>query len=199
MHRSDFRSSALQGSGSQRRRLGTLVRFSFALLAATLLAILASSTRTTPPDADTAADSAALRSCKPLPPLDIQLQAVGSSAWSATLGNTGPQRDVVVWMWSESAAPGAAQERRIVWSGMLHADELRTQLLAYAPPADAVRVWASLEAAEQSSAPEAPVVRGMAVAAGPAAAAGAAQKTSVLLVEPSGRQVEQYVGKGGLQ
>ena len=148
------------------------------------------------------------RSCKPQPPYGIEITASGGSQWTLALRNSASGQDVVVWMWSETTDPtGKRQDqlqsltRRQVWAGTLAADEFRRLSIDYTPAADASRVWASVEAANRPQAgPDAPIMRGLAVAPWTVPETRGRQKLAELTEDPvSSRRVMQYVGQGGVQ
>jgi hypothetical protein len=139
-------------------------------------------------------------SCKPLPPYGVELTAVGDTQWSLTLRNSGSAKDLVVWMWCEVDDAGATRQRQQVWAGRLDTDSQQQVPVRYAPESQARRVWASLESADQSVDLQAATLRGVAVAAGPAAANMPRRKNHVVTEDPvTGQRVEQYVGQGGIQ
>jgi hypothetical protein len=191
MHRSRFRSNGTVVLGLRVPRRPILA---FLVLGVVASAILAVSTAQAP-----ARHTAIPPSCKPLPPYDLQMQAAGAGQWMLSLHNATKPGDVVVWMWSEvgSDSETHALPRQRVWAGTLQEQELRNLTVSFTPAADAVQVWASVESPQTSV--DASIQRGLAVAPGPAAAGRRAAKTSVLLEEPSGRRVQQFVGQGGLQ
>ena len=140
------------------------------------------------------------RSCKPAPPYAVEMTAMGDTQWSLVLSNTAASQDLVVWMWAEIDAAGGTAARQQVWSGNLQESTLEQITVQYAAPANARRVWASLESPDQSLDLQAAARRGVAVANGPAARTAVRRKNHVVTEDPvSGRRVEQYVGQGGVQ
>ena len=148
------------------------------------------------------------RSCKPQPPYGIEIVASGGSQWTLALRNSANRQDVVVWMWSETLDPtGKRQDqqqsvnRQQAWSGTLEADEFRRLTIDYTPTDDARRVWASLESSDRPQAgPDAPIMRGLAMAPWNLPETSGRQKLAELTEDPAtGRRVMQYVGQGGVQ
>jgi len=201
MHRSGFGSRDAALRASRWRRAALFGGSGLLLLGVALLALSSSDA----PRLDTITHQATAvdRSCKPRPPMSLDLEPTSPGNWNATLRNAGATGDFIVWMWSETTpadgvAP-AAVERKRVWSGTLQADELITVSLQYVPRDDATQVWATLENAAQTDNTDAPIQRGMTMVAGPASPTRGSEKMHVLIEEASGRRIDQTVGQGGLQ
>jgi len=171
-------------------------RFAAGFLGLALLVSMDSTPRLTISEPSVPASDA---SCKPSPPYGVELIAAADQQWTLILSNTAESQDLVVWMWSEVDEAGTVVARQKVWSGKVATEGIERVSVHYATPAKAQRVWASLESPSQSLDLQAASMRGLAVAAGPAARA-ARKNNHVLTEDPeSGRQVEQYVGQGGVK
>jgi hypothetical protein len=190
MHRFRSRLRGAVALGLRWRRLTVLAAIA---MSCTTVGLLTATTAEAPSSPDT------IHTCKPLPPYDLQMQPAGNGQWTLSVHNSAATRQVVVWMWSETDPTAGTVDRQRVWSGVLQEEELRTISVSFVPSSEAVRVWASVETEEARLTADSPAERGMAVAPGPAAPSRPGKKTHIVLEEPSGRRVDQYVGQGGLQ
>ncbi|MFQ5601005.1 MAG: hypothetical protein ACE5G2_10695 [Candidatus Krumholzibacteriia bacterium] len=144
------------------------------------------------PVEDVAARTTRPQSCKPAPPLTARVEpsAPGATdAWTVHLGSLDRDRQVVVWMWS---SPGG---RQLVWQGTVVEGEERRVNVTYRPPADAARVWVSVEPGTATGA----IMRGVAVATVPGRPSALLQaERGRLLVNPdSGERVFEYAAQVG--
>jgi hypothetical protein len=131
-------------------------------------------------------------SCKPRPPLVLEVRAASQSAdrWMLALRSLDIDRDVQVWM---QATRG---DRRFVWRGRLSVGEEKRVEVAFAAPPGTESVLVALEPLDMGPA----IVRAFVAAPVPGSKRLADTQAGLLLEDPtSGVKVRQYTGAVGGQ
>jgi hypothetical protein len=139
------------------------------------------------------------QSCKPSPPVQIELHSSGSGTWTVRLQADLPVTDAVLRLGASTPSGDMAPE--IAWRGSLARGEAREVEVRWTPPAGAQSVWAELASDERGESRQR-TRAGLVLAGGREAAALTAQREpepeSRTVVDPqSGQGVFEVRGAQG--